>query len=82
MADAPTEAPERNRRRLFWPGGLSARLLVLTVVFAALGGAMAQGAVDCLIRHIRRRPDSAGEGPESQRLDYELVIRQSVAGPA
>ncbi|WP_296596404.1 HAMP domain-containing sensor histidine kinase [Phenylobacterium sp.] len=42
MADAPTEAPERNRRRrLFWPGGLSARLLVLTVVFAALGGAMA-----------------------------------------
>ena len=42
MADAPTEAPERNRRRrLFWPGGLSARLLVLTVVFAALGGALA-----------------------------------------
>jgi signal transduction histidine kinase len=41
MADAPTEAPERNRRRLFWPGGLSARLLVLTVVFATLGGAMA-----------------------------------------
>src|SRR3989344_5459272 len=41
MADAPTEAPERNRRRLFWPGGLSARLLVLTVVFAALGGPLA-----------------------------------------
>jgi len=41
MADPPTEAPERNRRRLFWPGGLSARLLVLTVVFAALGGALA-----------------------------------------
>lgn len=41
MADAPTEAPERTRRRLFWPGGLSARLLVLTVVFAMLGGAMA-----------------------------------------
>jgi len=41
MADAPTEAPARNRRRLFWPGGLSARLLVLTVVFAALGGALA-----------------------------------------
>jgi signal transduction histidine kinase len=40
MADAQTEAPERNRRRLFWPGGLSARLLVLTVFFAALGGAM------------------------------------------
>ncbi len=41
MADAPTEAPRRIRRRLFWPGGLSARLLVLTVVFAALGGAVA-----------------------------------------
>lgn len=41
MADAPTEAPRWNRRRLFWPGGLSARLLVLTVVFAALGGALA-----------------------------------------
>ena len=41
MADAPTEAPKRTRRRLFWPGGLSARLLVLTVVFAGLGGALA-----------------------------------------
>src|SRR4051794_7165145 len=43
MADAPTptDAPERARRRLFWPGGLSARLLVLTIVFAALGGAVA-----------------------------------------
>ncbi|MBW8815028.1 MAG: HAMP domain-containing histidine kinase [Caulobacterales bacterium] len=41
MADARTEPPDRDRRRLFWPGGLSARLLVLTVVFAALGGALA-----------------------------------------
>ena len=41
MADAPTEAPKRTRRRLFWPGGLSARLLVLTGVFAGLGGALA-----------------------------------------
>src|SRR6187549_3106416 len=43
MADASTPSPRVNglRRRLFWPGGLSARLLVLTVVFAALGGAMA-----------------------------------------
>jgi signal transduction histidine kinase len=40
MADARILAPERTRR-LFWPGGLSARLLVLTVVFAALGGALA-----------------------------------------
>lgn len=41
MADPASAPPERNRRRLFWPGGLSARLLVLTVVFAALGGALA-----------------------------------------
>ena len=43
MADAstPSEPLKWVRRRLFWPGGLSARLLVLTVVFAALGGAMA-----------------------------------------
>ena len=42
MVDAPTptEAPKWSRRRLFWPGGLSARLLVLTVVLAALGGAV------------------------------------------
>ncbi|WP_293677648.1 sensor histidine kinase [uncultured Phenylobacterium sp.] len=43
MADAPTpsEPAKWVRRRLFWPGGLSARLLVLTVVFAALGGTLA-----------------------------------------
>ncbi|WP_041373803.1 sensor histidine kinase [Phenylobacterium zucineum] len=44
MADAPApnEPPARDRRRrLFWPGGLSARLLVLTVLFAALGGLIA-----------------------------------------
>ena len=41
MADAPREPIDRIPRRLFWPGGLSARLLVLTVVFATLGGALA-----------------------------------------
>lgn len=48
MADAPTpstaskgSATRGPTRRLFWPGGLSARLLVLTVVFALLGGALA-----------------------------------------
>src|ERR1051325_11632526 len=43
MADATTPSPpaKGKRRRLFWPGGLSARLLVLTVVFATLGGALA-----------------------------------------
>ena len=43
MADAstPSEPLKWIRRRLFWPGGLSARLLVLTVVFVALGGTLA-----------------------------------------
>jgi signal transduction histidine kinase len=43
MADASTRTETLRwiRRRLFWPGGLSARLLVLTVVFAALGGTLA-----------------------------------------
>ncbi|MEO8114070.1 MAG: HAMP domain-containing sensor histidine kinase [Phenylobacterium sp.] len=43
MADAPTpqELPRPDRPRFFWPGGLSARLLTLTILFVALGGAMA-----------------------------------------
>jgi signal transduction histidine kinase len=43
MADAPTpQAQERARRpRFFWPGGLSARLLTLTILFVAGGGALA-----------------------------------------
>ncbi|HEY8618114.1 HAMP domain-containing sensor histidine kinase [Phenylobacterium sp.] len=43
MADAPTpqELPRPDRRRLFWPGGLSARLLTLTFLFVAAGGMMA-----------------------------------------
>jgi signal transduction histidine kinase len=43
MADSPTpqELPQPGRRRFFWPGGLSARLLTLTILFVALGGALA-----------------------------------------
>jgi len=43
MADAPSsqELPRPLRRRFFWPGGLSARLLVLTILFVAFGGALA-----------------------------------------
>jgi signal transduction histidine kinase len=37
MADAaPMSEPSRNPRRFLWPGGLSARLLVLTVLMVAL----------------------------------------------
>ncbi|HEY3950546.1 HAMP domain-containing sensor histidine kinase [Phenylobacterium sp.] len=44
MADsAPTpQAPDRpTRRRFFWPGGLSARLLTLTILFVAFAAAFA-----------------------------------------
>src|SRR3569623_1442672 len=44
MADsAPMpQAPDRPpRRRFFWPGGLSARLLTLTILFVAFAGAFA-----------------------------------------
>ena len=40
MADpqAPQQPTKRGDRRLFWPGGLSARLLVLTALFVSLAG--------------------------------------------
>src|SRR5436190_12540262 len=44
MADAaptPQELPRSRRPRFFWPGGLSARLLTLTILFVASGGALA-----------------------------------------
>src|SRR3954469_19630141 len=44
MADAaptPQELPRPTRPRFFWPGGLSARLLTLTILFAVLAGACA-----------------------------------------
>ena len=43
MADAPQPQapPRRTRRRFFWPGGLSARLLTLTIFFVSAAGLMA-----------------------------------------
>ncbi|WP_395670792.1 sensor histidine kinase [Phenylobacterium sp.] len=43
MADAPTpqDSSPPDRRRFFWPGGLSARLLTLTILFVAVGGMIA-----------------------------------------
>ena len=40
MADpqAPQQPTTRGDRRLFWPGGLSARLLLLTALFVSLAG--------------------------------------------
>jgi len=42
MADAPTpqEPPRPERPSFYWPGGLSARLLILTIFFAAFAGAL------------------------------------------
>jgi signal transduction histidine kinase len=42
MADAPSpQERQRSRsRRFFWPGGLSARLLILTVLFVVFGGVL------------------------------------------
>lgn len=44
--------------------------------------AMAGGAVECLVHSMRRRSSRHSEGPLIQRFDYELVIRNSVGGPA
>jgi signal transduction histidine kinase len=41
MADAPQEPSNSERPRFFWPGGLSARLLTLTILFVAFGGLLA-----------------------------------------
>jgi LacI family transcriptional regulator, galactose operon repressor len=43
--------------------------------------AMAQAAVECLIRSIRNRTSRRAEGPLFQHFDYELVIRNSVDRP-
>jgi LacI family transcriptional regulator len=43
--------------------------------------AMAQGAVECLIRSIRRPSAPPGSGPVTRHFDCELVIRHSVAPP-
>jgi signal transduction histidine kinase len=43
MADGPTPPKQSRpeRPRFFWPGGLSARLLTLTILFVSVGGALA-----------------------------------------
>lgn len=87
MADASTpQQPEvRDRRRLFWPGGLSARLLVLTIVFAALGGLVAVPPVlaayerQWLLDRVRAAelaslaPEVAPDRVVSEQLKTELL---------
>jgi len=56
MADAPSpSAPKKPpTRRFFWPGGLSARLLILTVLFVAGASAIALPATNRTVRISRR----------------------------
>jgi len=84
-ASAPKQHPERDRRRIFWPGGLSARLLVLTVLFAALGGmiaippAMAAYERQWLLDRVRAAelaslaPEVAPDRVVSEQLKTELL---------
>ena len=87
MADAstPKELPERDRRRLFWPGGLSARLLVLTILFASVGGlfaippALAQYERQWLLDRVRAAelaslaPEVAPDRVVSEQLKNQLL---------
>ena len=85
MADAPRAPTDLVPRRLFWPGGLSARLLVLTVVFAALGGALALPPLlagyekQWLLDRVRAAelaslaPEVAPERVVSEQLKTELL---------
>lgn len=84
-ASAPKEPPERGRRRIFWPGGLSARLLVLTVLFAAFGGlivippAMAAYERQWLLDRVRAAelaslaPEVAPDRVVSEQLKTQLL---------
>ena len=87
MADASTDQapPKPEKPRIFWPGGLSARLLALTIVFAALGGGMAIPAAlvayerEWLLDRVRAAelasmaPDVAPDRVLSDQLKAELL---------
>ena len=93
MADASAEAP-RSRplagpARFFWPGGLSARLLVLTVVFVALGGALAMPPAlaayeeQWLLDRVRAAElASLAADVAPDRVVSEQLESQLLAGPA
>src|SRR3712207_2048757 len=87
MADAskPPESPQEGRRRFFWPGGLSARLLILTIFFVAFGAAMALPAAlatferQWLLERVRAAelaslaPDAAPDQVVSQQVVAQLL---------
>jgi len=85
MADAPQEPPITKRPRFFWPGGLSARLLTLTILFVAFGGALslpptlAAFEEQWLLDRVRAAelaslaPDVAPDRKVSEQLKSELL---------
>jgi signal transduction histidine kinase len=84
----------RTARRLFWPGGLSLRLLILTVLFVALAGLMilpsslAQFEDSWLIDRVRAAEvaslavDAAPNQVVSDKLSQELLNGAGVVSVA
>ena len=93
MADAqtPQELPRPERPRFFWPGGLSARLLTLTILFVAssaafaLPYAMASFEEKWLLDRVRAgelaslAPDVAPDRKVSQQIANQLLNGAGVA---
>jgi signal transduction histidine kinase len=94
MADAaptPQELPRPERPRFFWPGGLSARLLTLTILFAVLAAAcalplaLASFEERWLLDRIRAAelaslaPDVAPDRKVSQQIATQLLNGAGVA---
>jgi signal transduction histidine kinase len=88
MADAaptPQELTRPKRPRFFWPGGLSARLLTLTILFVAFGGllslppALAAFEEQWLLDRVRAAelaslaPEVAPDRKVSEQLKTELL---------
>jgi signal transduction histidine kinase len=85
MADPPQEPATKPRPRFFWPGGLSARLLTLTILFVAFGGLIALPPVlaafeeQWLLDRVRAAelaslaPDVAPDRKVSEQLKAELL---------
>ena len=87
MADAPQPQapPRRTRRRFFWPGGLSARLLILTILFVSAAGgtilppALAAFEEQWLLDRVRAAelatiaPDVAPDRVVSEALAAQLL---------
>ena len=85
MADASQEPSVATRPRFFWPGGLSARLLTLTILFVAFGGLLSVPPVlgafeeQWLLDRVRAAelaslaPEVAPDRKVSEQLKTELL---------